>query len=52
LLIEKSRQKAISQVKSALNNLFWQIGNSADYGRNFELRNLRRMMQFAEQIPQ
>jgi hypothetical protein len=77
LLIEKSRQKAISQVKSALNNLFWQIGKrindeilhnkraeygahvisvlaarlSADYGRNFELRNLRRMMQFAEQIP-
>ena len=75
LLIEKSRQKVVSQVNSAVNLLFWRIGKrindeilhhkraeygtrviqniaeklSAKYGRSFELRNLRRMMQFAEQ---
>ena len=73
-LIEKSKHKAVSQVKSTINLLFWQIGKkineeilqneraeygskiisnlakklSAQYGRNFELRNLRRMMQFAD----
>ena len=76
LLIEKSKQKAVSQVKSAVNLLFWRIGKrindeilhnkraeygvqvianlaeklSVKYGRSFELRNLRRMMQFAEQF--
>ena len=73
LLIEKSKQKAVSQVKSTVNLLFWQIGKrindeilnnkraaygtqiianlaeklSGKYGRSFELRNIRRMMQFA-----
>ena len=77
LLIEKSKHKAISQAKSAVNLLFWQIGKrindeilnnkraeygaqvisklaeklSAEYGRSFELRNLRRMMQFADEFP-
>ena len=77
LLIEKSKQKAVSQVKSTVNILFWQLGKkindeilhnkrgkygaktvqnlaeklSAQYGRSFELKNLRRMMQFAEQFP-
>jgi predicted nuclease of restriction endonuclease-like (RecB) superfamily len=77
LLIEKSKQKAISQAKSAVTLLFWQVGTrinkeilhqkradygkqivstlsvklSEKYGRNFELRNLRRMLQFAEQFP-
>ena len=75
-LIEKNRQKAVSQVKSTVNILFWQIGKkindeilhnrravygaqivsnlaeklSAKYGRSFEIKNLRRMMQFAEQF--
>ena len=73
LLIEKSKQKAVSQVKSAVNLLFWQIGKKINdeilhkkraeygaqivqnlaeklaikYGRSFESRNIRRMMQFA-----
>jgi predicted nuclease of restriction endonuclease-like (RecB) superfamily len=77
LLIEKSKQKAVSQAKSAVNLLFWQVGKrindeilhnkraeygsqavpnlaerlSAKYGRNFEEKNLRRMMQFAEAFP-
>jgi len=77
LLIEKSRQKAISQIKSTVNLLFWRVGKkindeilhkkraeygaqvvtnlaeklSAKYGRSFTLRNLRRMMQFAEGFP-
>ena len=77
LLIEKSKQKAVSQVKSTVNILFWQVGRkindeilhnkraeygaqivsnlaerlSAKYGRSFELRNLRRMMQFADEFP-
>jgi predicted nuclease of restriction endonuclease-like (RecB) superfamily len=72
LLIEKSKQKAVSKVKSTVNLLFWQIGKkineeilhkkraeygaqivqniaeklTAKYGRSFEARNLRRMMQF------
>ena len=76
-LIEKSKQEAISRVKSTVNLLFWQIGKkindeilnnkraeygaqvvqnlavklSARYGRSFELRNLRRMMQFANDFP-
>jgi predicted nuclease of restriction endonuclease-like (RecB) superfamily len=77
LLIEKSKQKAVFQIKSTVNLLFWQIGKkindeilhnkraeygvqvvtnlaeklSAKYGRNFALRNLRRMMQFAVDFP-
>ena len=77
LLIEKSKQKVVSQVKSTVNLLFWQIGKrineeilhnkraeygaqivsnlaeklSAQFGRSFEVKNLRRMMQFAEQFP-
>jgi predicted nuclease of restriction endonuclease-like (RecB) superfamily len=77
LLIEKSKQKAVSQARNAVNILFWQVGKrindeilhnkraeygariipdlaeklSLKYGRNFELRNLRRMMQFAEEFP-
>jgi len=77
LLIEKSRQRSVSQVRSAINILFWQVGKrindeilrnkraeygaqiipklaaklSANYGRSFEIKNLRRMMQFAEQFP-
>jgi predicted nuclease of restriction endonuclease-like (RecB) superfamily len=77
LLIEKSKQKVVSQVKSTLNLLFWQIGKrineeilhskraeygaqivsnlaerlSAQFGRSFEVKNLRRMMQFAAQFP-
>jgi hypothetical protein len=77
LLIEKSKQKAVSQVKSTVNMLFWQIGKrindeilhnkravygtqvmanlaeklSLKYGCSFELRNLRRMMQFAGEFP-
>jgi predicted nuclease of restriction endonuclease-like (RecB) superfamily len=77
ILIEKSKQKVISQAKSAVNLLYWQIGKrindeilnnkradygkqvisnlaallSAEYGRSFELRNLRRMMQFADEFP-
>ena len=77
LLIEKSKQKVVSQVKSTVNLLFWQIGKrineeilhnkraeygaqivsnlaeklSTQYGRSFEVKNLRRMMQFAEQFP-
>jgi len=77
LLIEKSKQKTVSQVKSTINLLFWQIGKrindeilqnkraeygtqvvanlaeklSSKYGRSFEIKNLRRMMQFAEQFP-
>ena len=73
LLIEKSKQEVISQAKSTVNLLFWQIGKrvndeilnnkrdeygeqiisnlaeklSSEYGRSYELRNLRRMMQFA-----
>jgi len=76
LLIEKSKQKTFSQVKSTINLLFWQIGKrindeilhnkraeygtqvvanlaeklSNKYGRSFEIKNLRRMMQFAEQF--
>ena len=76
LLIEKSKQKVVSQVKSTVNLLFWQIGKrineevlhnkraeygaqivsnlaerlSFKYGYNFELRNLRRMMQFANEF--
>ena len=76
LLIEKSKQKVVSQVKSTVNLLFWQIGKrineeilhnkraeygaqivhniaerlSFEYGSNFELRNLRRMMQFANEF--
>ena len=76
LLIEKSKQKVVSQVKSTVNLLFWQIGKrineeilhnkraeygaqiirnlaeklSSKYGSNFELRNLRRMMQFANEF--
>jgi predicted nuclease of restriction endonuclease-like (RecB) superfamily len=76
LLIEKSKQIAISQAKSVVTMLFWQVGKRINedilqnkraeygkqivpelseklfnkYGRNFELRNLRRMMQFAEQF--
>ncbi|MDR0289916.1 MAG: PDDEXK nuclease domain-containing protein [Treponema sp.] len=77
LLIEKSKQRAVSQVKSTVTMLFWQVGKrineeilhnkraaygaqiiaslaerlSAKYGRSFELRNLRRMMQFASEFP-
>ena len=77
LLIEKSKQKVISQAKSTVNLLFWQIGKrineeilhnkraeygaqivsnlaeklSAQFGRSFEVKNLRRMMQFAAQFP-
>ena len=77
LLIEKSKQKIVSQAKSTVNLLFWQIGKrindeilhsrraeygaqiisnlaeklSAQFGRSFEVKNLRRMMQFAEQFP-
>jgi hypothetical protein len=76
LLIEKSKRKVVSQVKSTVNLLFWQIGKrineeilhskraeygaqiiqnlaerlSFEYGSNFELRNLRRMMQFANEF--
>ncbi|MDR0515520.1 MAG: PDDEXK nuclease domain-containing protein [Fibromonadaceae bacterium] len=76
LLIEKNKQKAVLQVKSAVNLLFWQIGKrindevlhnkraeygtqiisnlaeklSDKYGRSFEAKNLRRMMQFATQF--
>ncbi|MDR1839414.1 MAG: DUF1016 N-terminal domain-containing protein, partial [Treponema sp.] len=76
LLIEKNKQKVVSQVKSTVNLLFWQIGKrineeilhnkraeygaqiirnlaerlSSEYGSNFELRNLRRMMQFANEF--
>jgi predicted nuclease of restriction endonuclease-like (RecB) superfamily len=76
-LIEKSKQKAVSQVNCTVTVLFWQIGKrinekvlqnkraeygaqiisnlaeklSTKYGRNFELRNLRRMLQFAEEFP-
>jgi len=76
-LIEESKQKVVSQVKSTVNILFWQIGKkindeilhnkraeygaqivsnlaarlTAQYGRSFELKNLHRMMQFAEQFP-
>ena len=75
-LIEKSKQKAVSQVKSTVNLLFWEIGKrinddildnrraeygtqivlnlakklSVKYGRSFEAKNLRRMMQFATQF--
>jgi len=78
LLIERNKQKAISQAKSAANLLFWQVGKrindeilknkraeygaqiipnlaeklSAKYGRNFEEKNLRRMLQFAECFPE
>ena len=78
LLIEKSKQKVISQAKSTVNLLFWQIGKrindeilnnkradygkqivsnlagmlSAEYGRSFEEKNLRRMLQFAECFPE
>ena len=77
LLIEKSKQKVVYQVKSTVNLLFWQIGKrindeilhskraeygaqivsnlaeklSAQFGRSFEIKNLRRMMQFAAQFP-
>ena len=77
LLIEKSKQKIVSQVNSTVNLLFWQIGKrineevlhsrraeygaqivsnlaeklSAQFGRSFEVKNLRRMMQFAAQFP-
>ena len=77
LLIEKNKQRAISQVKSTVNLLFWQIGKkiydkilhnkraeygvqiisnlaeklSGKYGRSFELRNIRRMVQFAAEFP-
>ena len=76
LLIAKSKEKAVSQVKSTINILFWQVGKrindeimhnkragygtqiipnlarklSSEYGRSFEEKNLRRMMQFAEQF--
>jgi len=76
-LIEKSKQRAVSQVKSTLNLLYWQIGKrindeilnnkraeygsqivanlaeklTGKYGRSFELRNLRRMIQFAGDFP-
>jgi predicted nuclease of restriction endonuclease-like (RecB) superfamily len=78
LLIEKSKQKVISQTKSTVCMLFWQIGKkindeilnnkraeygaqiisnlagklSTEYGRNFEEKNLRRMLQFAECFPE
>ena len=77
-IIEKSKQKVISQAKSTVNLLFWQIGKrindeilknkraeygaqivsnlakmlSAEYGRSFEEKNLRRMLQFAECFPE
>ena len=77
-LIEKSKQKVISQAKSTVNLLYWQIGKrindeilnnkraeygaqiisnlaallSAEYGRSFEEKNLRRMLQFAECFPE
>ena len=77
LLIEKSKQKVISQAKSTVNLLFWQIGKrindeilnnkraeygaqvisklaeklSYEYGRSFDEKNLRRMLQFAECFP-
>jgi predicted nuclease of restriction endonuclease-like (RecB) superfamily len=77
LLIEKNKQKAVSQVRSTVNLLFWQIGKriydeilhnkraeygaqiisnlaeklSGKYGRSFELRNIRRMIQFATGFP-
>jgi len=77
LLIEKSKRKAVSQVKNTINLLYWQIGKkindevlhskraeygtqvvanlakklSDKYGRSFGLRNLRRMMQFADEFP-
>jgi len=76
-LIEKSKQKVVSQVKSTVNILFWQVGKkindeilhnkraeygsqivanlaarlTVQFGRSFELKNLRHMMQFAEQFP-
>ena len=71
LLIEKSKQKVVSQAKNTVNLLFWQIGKrineevlhsrraeygaqivsnlaeklSVQFGRSFEVKNLRRMMQ-------
>ena len=77
ILIEKSKQKAVSQVKSTANLLFWHVGKrinddilnnkraeygqqivvniadrlTAKYGRSYEIKNLRRMMQFAVQFP-
>jgi len=76
LLIEKNKQKAVSQVRNTVNLLYWQIGKKNDeilqnrraeygvqvvpnlaeklsvkYGRSFESRNLRRMMQFANEFP-
>ena len=77
LLIEKNKQKVVSQAKSTVNLLFWQIGKrindeilhskraeygaqiisnlaeklSTQFGRSFEVKNLRRMMQFAAQFP-
>jgi hypothetical protein len=77
VLIEKSKQIAISQAKSVVTMLFWQVGKRINedilqnkraeygkhivpelseklfnkYGRNFEEKNLRRMMQFAELFP-
>ncbi|MCL2765353.1 MAG: DUF1016 N-terminal domain-containing protein [Treponema sp.] len=77
ILIEKSKQKAVSQVKSTANLLFWHIGKTinydilnnkraeygqqivvniaerltAKYGQSYEIKNLRRMMQFAVQFP-
>jgi hypothetical protein len=76
-IIELSKKTAVSQAKSTVTIMFWQVGRrvnteilknkradygkhivaalaeklSAKYGRNFELRNLRRMLQFAEQFP-
>ena len=77
ILIEKSKQKAVSQVKSTANLLFWHVGKrinddilnnkraeygqqivvniakrlTAKYGQSYEIKNLRRMMQFAVQFP-
>ena len=77
ILIEKSKQKAVSQVRSTANLLFWHVGKrinddilnnkraeygqqivvniaerlTAKYGRSYEIKNLRRMMQFAVQFP-
>ena len=76
LLIDQSKQRAVSAVNNTLTMLFWHIGNKLNthvlrhkraeygkqtvaklsrqlvdrYGKNFEEKNLRRMMQFAEQF--
>lgn len=57
-LIDKSRQKVALAVNAELTMLYWRIGHRinveilkdsrAEYGRSFEAKNLRRMIQFSE----